>query len=161
MAEDKSELKEKVKGWLEKEGILKEEVENEKAEFHFIVNFPRGSTYISEVIKPKERDYLIVGSTIKLADEHYKALHSLPKAEKEAMLWQWRFDLLFRDAEFRMVPSAKELQGLEFTMTIYEEELSRVALMKALREIFKCKLYVIWRVAQMMGRIESEGEIYR
>ncbi len=156
-----NDLKAKVKDWLEKEGIFKEEVENEKAEFHFLVQFPKGSRYISEVIKPRDRDYIIVGSSIQLADEHYKALHSMPKAEKEALLWQWRFDLLFRDAEFRMVPSAQELKGLEFTRSIYEEEVTRSTLIGALREIFKCKLYIIWRVAQLMGRGESEGQIYR
>jgi hypothetical protein len=161
MGKNENELAARVKSWLEKEGILKDEVENEKAEFHFIVNFPRGSKYISEVIKPKDRDYIIVGSSIQLAEEHYKALHSLPKAEKEALLWQWRFDLLFRDAEFRMVPSAQELKGLEFTRSLYEEEVTRVTLIGALREIFKCKLYIIWRVAQLMGRVESEGQIYR
>ena len=158
----KNELAEKVKGWLEKEGIFKEEIDNEKAEFHFLVQFPKGSNYISEVIKPKDRDYLIIGSSIQLAEEHYRALHSLPKAEMNALLWQWRFDLLFRDAEFRMVPSAQELKGMEFTRSLYEEDLSRTTLINALREIFKCKLYIVWRVAQMMGREEStEGQIYR
>jgi|Deesub1362A_J573_1020465.scaffolds.fasta_scaffold01000_5 hypothetical protein len=161
MGENKNELAEKVKGWLEKEGILKDEVENEKAEFHFLAQFPRGSKYISEVIKPKDRDYIIVGSSIQLAEEHYKALHSLPKAEKNALLWQWRFDLLFRDAEFRMVPSAQELKGVEFTKALYVEDVNRSALINALREIFKCKLYIVWRVAQLMGREESEGQIYR
>ncbi len=154
-------LAEKVRVWLEKEGILKEEIETEKSEFHFIVNFPAGSNYISEVIKPRERDYLIVGSSIQLAEEHYRVLHSLPKAEKEALLWQWRFDLLFRNAEFRMVPNARELKGVEFTRSIYLEDLTRTSLVEALREIFKCKLYIIWRVAQLMGRSESEGQIYR
>ncbi|NOZ59513.1 MAG: DUF2299 domain-containing protein [Euryarchaeota archaeon] len=160
MVEEKQ-LADKVRGWLQGEGIFREEVETEKTDFHFIVNFPAGSNYVSEVIKPKEREYLIVGTSIQLADEHYKALHSLPKAEKEALLWQWRFDLLFRNAEFRMVPSARELRGVEFTRSIYLEDLSRTALMDALRELFKCKLYVIWRVAQLMGRSESEGAIYR
>ncbi|WP_456474489.1 DUF2299 domain-containing protein [Candidatus Pyrohabitans sp.] len=158
----KNELAEKVKGWLEKEGIFKEEIDNENAEFHFLVQFPKGSNYISEVIKPKDRDYLIIGSSIQLAEEHYRALHSLPKTEMNALLWQWRFDLLFRDAEFRMVPSAQELKGMEFTRSLYEEDLSKSMLINALREIFKCKLYIVWRVAQMMGREEStEGQIYR
>lgn len=151
----------KVKGWMEKEGILKEEIEDENAEFHFAGEFPPESNQNIEVIKPRDKEKVVIGSRISLSDEHFKALHSLPKKQRDDFLWQIRFDLLFRGPEFRMIPSASDFKSMEFTKTLYPEELIKSKFMLELREIFRCKLYLVWRMSQMVtGKDESEG-LYR
>ncbi len=158
MSED---IKDKVKGWLEKEGIFKEEVEDERADFHFVVEYPRGSGQSCEVIKLKDKDNIILGSRIVISEQHFKALHSLPSNQKENLLWQIRYDLLFREPEFRMIPNAKEFKAMEFTKIIYGEELTFPLLMNNLREIFRCKLYIIWRMAQLISGTDEAPELYQ
>ncbi len=139
-------MKEVVKGWLMEEGILKAEVPDDNAEWHFLVEFPQSSNQMNDVLKLKDRDIVLVVSGIVLSEEHYKALHSLPTDKKRALIHRWKMDLLFRSAEFRMIPNAENVRQIEFQVPIYVEELTKPELMRALREIFKCKLYIIWSV---------------
>ncbi len=139
-------MKEIVKGWLIEEGILKAEVPDENAEWHFLVEFPQNSKQMNDILKLRGRDVVIVVSGVVLSEEHYKALHSLPIEKKRALIHKWKIDLLFRNAEFRMIPNAENIKQIEFQVPIYLEELTKPELMRALREIFKCKLYIIWNV---------------
>jgi hypothetical protein len=101
---------------------------------------------MSDIVKLKGRDVVLVVSGVVLSDEHYKALHSLPREKKRALIHKWKMDLLFRNAEFRMIPNAENVKQIEFQVPLYLEELTKSELIKALREIFKCKLYIIWSV---------------
>ncbi|ADB58695.1 DUF2299 domain-containing protein [Archaeoglobus profundus] len=139
-------MKDVVKSWLVEEGILKAEVPDENAEWHFLVEFPPNSKQMCDVIKLKHKDIVLVVSGIVLSDDHYKALHSLPEEKKRALIHRWKIDLLFRNAEFRMIPDAENVKQIEFQVPLYLEELTKSELMKALREVFKCKLYIIWSV---------------
>jgi len=143
---DVGDLREVIKTWLAEEGILKADVPDERAAFHYVVEFPPGSNQVSDVVKPVDKDFVVVVSGIVLAESHYRALHSLPPEKKKNLIHRWKMDLLFREAEFRMVPDADSLQRVEFSIPIYREELTKSRLMGALREIFKCKLYIIWNV---------------
>ncbi len=157
-----SETGEKIKEWLEKDGILQEVIDNPKLDFHYVVGYPAGTSYTSEILKRKDDDRIIVASSIRLSDRHYSALRALPDKERKAVIWQWRLDLLFRDADFRMLPSVEDVRAFEFSKVIYEDELNRGRLMSALKEIFKCKLYVTWRVAQLTdSELEGDTRIYR
>ena len=147
-----------VKSWLIEEGIFKSEVPDENADWHYVVEFPIGSGQVSDIIKVKGKDIVVVVSGIILADEHYRALHSLPPEKKKKLIFKWKMDLLFRKAEFRMLPDAENLRQIEFQIPIYLEELSKPKLMEALREIFKCKLYVIWSVNHEFERAGKEGD---
>ena len=139
-------MKEVVKSWLAEEGILKAEVPDENAEWHFLVEFPLNSKQMCDVIKLKDRDLVLVVSGIVLSEDHYKALHSLPTEKKRALIHKWKMDLLFRNAEFRMIPDAENVKQIEFQVPLYLEELTKSELMRALRDVFKCKLYIIWSV---------------
>jgi len=153
-------MREKVKQWLIEEGIFKTEVPDDNADWHFVVEFPIGSNQISDIIKVKGRDLVVVVSGIILAEHHYKALHSLPKEKKKNLIFKWKMDLLFRKAEFRMLPDAENLRQIEFQVPIYIEELTKPKLMEALREIFRCKLYIIWSVNHEFEKTTDKDLMY-
>lgn len=154
-------VKEKIKAWLEEAGIFREEIEDEKADFHYVVEFPLGSRQSCEIVNPKGKDIVVFGSRLVLAEKHYKALHSLPKAQKFNLLWQIRFDLLFTEPEFRIIPSAEEFKSIEFTRTLYHEEINKPAVFRAMKEIYRCKLYIIWKMAQLISSVDEAAELYQ
>ena len=153
-------MRDEVKRWLIEEGIFKSEVPDENAEWHYVVEFPAESGQISDIIKLKGRDIVLVISGVILAEEHYRALHSLPPERKKKLIFKWKMDLLFRKAEFRMLPDAENLRQIEFQIPLYLEELTKPKLMEALREIFKCKLYIIWSVNYEFERTDSKDFMY-
>ena len=152
-------LKTMIKAWLEDEGYLKREVEDLNADFHFIIEVPPQSGQMIDIINPKERDIILVASGIKLSENHYKALIGLDEKEREKFMWEIRFDLLFLSTEFQIIPSATTPQLFQFTRKLYAEDLTRQALMDAISEVHKCKLYIIWKMNSRFAGNGSDEKI--
>lgn len=150
----------KIKRWLIEENILKADVPDEMAEWHYVVEFPPNSNQVSDVLKPVGKEVVIVISGIVLSEKHYKALHSLSHEKKRSLIFKWKMDLLFRDAEFRMIPDDEMLQRIEFSVPIYPDELKKSVLIRALREIFRCKLYIIWNVKHEFDKFSDVESMY-
>lgn len=148
-------LGEKIKEWLIEEGIFKKDVPDDKAEWHYLVEFPADSKQMTDIVKPANKDVILVLSGIALSEKHYRALHSLTPEKKRKLIHRWKMDLLFRKAEFRMHPDSGNLQRIDFSVPIYSDELRKSVLMEALREVFRCKIYIIWNLNHEFGKISD------
>jgi hypothetical protein len=143
---------EKIKTWLVQEGLFKEEGQVENLYFQLAAEFPAQSGRHLSIIQPKNHeDMIVVFSRIRLADSHQKALFAMPAKEKERLLWQMRYDLLFQDSSFEIEPAGSDLQSIRFTREIYYDGLTKNKLMEAIRENFKCELYVVWKFQEIFG----------
>jgi hypothetical protein len=152
------ETREKIKTWLAAEGLLKEEVQIENLYFQIAAEFPAQSGRHLSIIQPKSHeDMIVVFSRIRLADSHQKALSAMPPKERERLIWQMRYDLLFQDSGFEIEPGGGDLQSIRFTREIYYDGLTKNELMRAIRENFKCELYVVWKFQEVFG----EGQANR
>ena len=75
----------------------------------------------------------------------------LPPKEKEHLLWQMRYDLLFQESSFEIEPVGLDMRSIRFTREIYYDGLTKNKLMEAVRENFKCELYVVWKFQEIFG----------
>jgi len=142
----------KIIKWLNEEGIFKEKINDENLHFHVPVQFPSGSGRHLSVIQPKNReDMVVVLSRIMLADVHKLALQAMPRKERIKFLWNMRYSLLFQESNFEMQPGGENLEGIQFTREIYYDSLTKNKLMEAMRENFKCELYVVWKFQEVFG----------
>jgi hypothetical protein len=150
--------KEKIKNWLVQEGLFKAEDQPENLYFQLAAEFPAKSGRHLSIIQPKNHeDMIVVFSRIRLADAHQMALSAMPPKEKERLLWQMRYDLLFQDASFEIEPAGSDMQSIRFTREIYYDGLTKNELMQAIRINFKCELYVVWKFQEIFG----EGQANR
>jgi hypothetical protein len=150
--------KEKIKNWLVQEGLFKAEDLPENLYFQLAAEFPAKSGRHLSIIQPKNHeDMIVVFSRIRLADAHQMALSAMPPKEKERLLWQMRYDLLFQDASFEIEPAGSDMQSIRFTREIYYDGLTKNELMQAIRNNFKCELYVVWKFQEIFG----EGQANR
>ena len=157
-AQEIIDAKEKIKIWLVEEGLFKEEHEAENLYFQLSAEFPAKSGRHLSIIQPKNHeDMIVVFSRIRLADAHQKALAAMPPKSKERLLWQMRYDLLFQDSSFEIEPGGSDLQSIRFMREIYYDGLTKNKLMEAIRENFKCELYVVWKFQEIFG----EGQTSR
>ncbi|MEI6102316.1 MAG: DUF2299 family protein [Methanothrix sp.] len=144
--------KEKIKNWLVQEGLFKAEDQPENLYFQLAAEFPAQSGRHLSIIQPKNHeDMIVVFSRIRLADAHQMALSAMPPKEKERLLWQMRYDLLFQDASFEIEPAGSDMQSIRFTREIYYDGLTKNELMQAIRNNFKCELYVVWKFQEIFG----------
>jgi hypothetical protein len=143
---------EKVKTWLVQEGLFKAEDQPENLHFQIAAEFPAKSGRHLSIIQPKSHeDMIVVFSRIRLADSHQMALSAMPPKERERLLWQMRYDLLFQDSSFEIEPGGGDLQSIRFTQEIYYDGLTKNELMQAIRINFKCELYVVWKFQEIFG----------
>jgi hypothetical protein len=157
-AQEVIDTQEKIKTWLVQEGLFKEEVQVENLYFQLAAEFPVKSGRHLSIIQPKNHeDMIVVFSRIRLADAHQKALSAMPPKERDRLLWQMRYDLLFQDSSFEIEPGGSDLQSIRFSREIYYDGLTKNQLMQAIRENFKCELYVVWKFQEIFG----EGQINR
>ncbi len=151
-AQEIIETQEKIKSWLVREGLFKAEDQPENLYFQIAAEFPAKSGRHLSIIQPKSHeDMVVVFSRIRLADSHQRALSALPPKERERLLWQMRYDLLFQDSSFEIEPGGGDLQSIRFTREIYYDGLTKNELMEAIRNNFKCELYVVWKFQEIFG----------
>ncbi len=146
------EARDRIKAWLAEEGLFKEEVSAENFYFQLAAEYPVKSGRHLSVIQPRgHEDMVVVFSRIRLADVHQEAISAMPLKARERLLWQMRYDLLFRDCSFEMEPRGGPLQSIRFTREIYYDGLTKNKLMEAIAENFKCELYVVWKFQEIFG----------
>ena len=146
------ETRDRIKAWMVQEGLFKEEVQAENLYFQLAAEFPAKSGRHLSIIQPKNHeDMIVVFSRIRLADSHQLALSAMPPKERERLLWKMRYDLLFQDSSFEIEPAGSDLQSIRFTREIYYDGLTKNQLMEAIRENFKCELYVVWKFQEIFG----------
>lgn len=146
------ETRDKIQSWLTQEGLFKETVQDENLHFHIAAEYPAHTGRHVSIIQPKNReDMIVVFSRIRLAEAHQKAIVAMPPKEKEMLLWQMRYDLLFQQSSFEIESERGDLQGIHFTREIYYDGLTKNKLMEAVRENFKCELYIVWKFQEVFG----------
>jgi hypothetical protein len=146
------ETRDRIRAWLTQEALFKEELVEENLHFQLAAEYPAKSGRHLSVIQPKNHeDMIVVFSRIRLADPHKKALSAMPPKERERLIWQMRYDLLFQDSSFEMESEGNDLQSIRFTREIYYDGLTKNKLMEAIRENFKCELYIVWKFQEVFG----------
>ncbi len=152
IAQEVADTRDRIKTWLSQENLFKEEVQGESLYFQIAAEFPASSGRHLSIIQPRDHeDMIVVFSRIMLAQVHQKALSALPPQEKERFVWQMRYDLLFQDSSFEIEPAGADMQSIRFTREIYYDGLTKNKLMEAIRENFKCELYVVWKFQETFG----------
>lgn len=155
----------KIRNWLVEEGIYKDKVADDGATYHFLAEVPPGSQQIIDVIQPKPREDLVVlVSGVQLSEEHYKSLKAMPKTKREEILWDIRFSLLFLESGFQIIPGVDDPKIFQFTRELYFDGLTKIIFMDAIKQIYRCKLFIIWKMLQLFGEAPpstSQEPMYR
>ncbi len=146
------ETRNKIKTWLTKEGLFKNEDLDEDFHFHYAAEYPAGTgRHISIAQASNREDAIVVYSRIRLAEPHKNAWQAMPARERDRLIWQMRYDLLFQESSFEMMPRGGDLEVIRFTRELFYDGLNKNKFMEALRENFKCELYVVWKFQEIFG----------
>jgi hypothetical protein len=144
--------KQRVYNWLAEEGMFRKEVEDPKAAYHFRINYPVGSPYHSEVIKPRDmNDGILVLAVLRIAPPHVTALAQLSEEKRKPLVHELRLKLLQRRPGF----SVKEKDGIweaaQFQRRILYDSLTKSAILDALDDVFRSILTVTWTFGYHFG----------
>ncbi len=148
-------MEDKIKRWLSEEGLLGQIVDDENANFHFIVNYPED--HVIDVIQPKgKRDLVLVACATSVSPEHLSKIRELSESKREEFLWQVRFSLNKFLVDFQLEHPRNILESYLVTDEIYNDALSKDRLISTIKRVFKAKLHVLWLIQKRFGEKKEE-----
>lgn len=151
LSDDIMDIEEKVKKWLSDEDLLREMKYDENADFHFIVEFPKEN--IMDVVKPKNKDSLIIACATQVAPQHLDLIKQADPSTRKEFIMDLNFGLNNFLVDFELQINQDILQHFVVTDQIFEDGLTKHTLITTLKRVFKAKLHCIWLIDQKFGDI--------
>lgn len=146
------ELEEKIQKWCADEGIFKERIPDDTANFHFILNYPKNIPNPMDIMQPKGKDDLIIiGAGTGISPEHLSKIKALTPKAQEEFLWDFMFMLGNRPTEFHLQMPSGILEMFVASTEIFSDGLTKDRLMRAINEVYKSKLLGIWLIQRRFG----------
>ena len=152
MNDDIMSLEEKTKQWLSEEDMLREVKYDENADFHFIVEFPKEN--IMDVVKPKDKDCLIIACATQVAPQHLDLMKQADKKTQKDFIMDLNFGLNNFLVDFELQIAQDILQQFVVTEQIFEDGINKNEFIKTLKRIFKAKLHCIWLIDKKFGSLQ-------
>ena len=109
MSDKDSKIKNLLQEYLLDEGLLREKISNPKLDFGYQFMFPPGKDPMGRpigrnmvVIKPKQKDLIIISLGTQISKPHVDALNSLKEDRKLHFFWDLRKFFLVKDLFYRI-----------------------------------------------------------
>ena len=135
-------IEEKVEQWLSEEDFIREMKYDENADFHFIIEFPNDN--IMDVVKPKDKDCVVIACATQVAPQHLSLMESADKKTQKDFIMQLNFGLNQFLVDYELKVSNDILQQFVITEQIFEDGLTKNELVRTIKKVFKSKLHCIW-----------------
>lgn len=140
----------KIREWLVAEGLFKEQISDDTANFHFLINYPE--EHVLDIIQPKHKeDMILIGCASEIAPEQVALIKDSPDKKKEKFIWDIRFALNQFLLDFELEHPDNVLQRFVISEEIYEDGLTKNSLIMGIKKVFKGKLQCIWITGKAFG----------
>lgn len=149
-------IEEKIKNWLTDEGMFREKAVDENTDFHFIIEFPNDN--VMDVVKPKEKDCIIIGCATRVAPQHLDLMNQAKESKQKEFLLDLNMGLNKFLVDFNLEINQNILQQFIVTDTIFEDGLTKDLFIKTVKKVFKAKLHCIWLIDKKFGSITPQEQ---
>lgn len=152
LSNEAAKWKQKIYDWLAEEGMFRKEVDDPKAGFHFGINYPVGSPYHIEIVKPRDmKDGVLVISVIRVAPSQKTALSKLSPEKRKSITHDLKLQLLSRRPGFSVKENEGVWDAVQFQVRLLDDNLSKTSLLEAIDDVFRSMLFVIWTFGHHFG----------
>ena len=152
-----SKIEDNVQKWLSDEGLFRQKIPDENANFHFIINYPEG--HVLDVLQPKgKNDMVLIACATNVSPEHQTEIRLLDLEKRDKFMWEFRFLLNNHNVDFQLQHPENVLQGFLITDEIYEDGLTKDKLISSVKKIFRAKLQGVWKIQMEFGINEDNAQ---
>lgn len=147
-----------IREYLLDEGLLREKIKDPKIEFGFQFSFPPGPMgKIMFVIKPIDKDLLIITIGTQISKQHINALNLL-KNNKKMLFWMdLRKSFLLKDVFFRIDIKNHRYEVSDQRFLNNDGSISKNSFFKSVRKVFNSAVYSNIILGQYCsGKIKEE-----
>ena len=138
----------KIIKWLTDEGLLNKKIQDQNANFHYIINYPQD--HMMDLIQPVgKEDMILIGCATEIAEEQKKMISQSSKQIKENFIWAMRFTLNQFLVDFELEHPDNKLNRFLITDEIFEDGLTKNELIHTIKRIYKSKLQCLWLLVKL------------
>jgi hypothetical protein len=148
MSDKESNIKQFIQDYLLDEGLLRGKISDPKLDFGFQFIFPPGKDPLGRqigrnmvVIRPKNKNLIIVSLGVQISKPHIKALNSLEKPKKMNFFMDLRKSFLLKDVFFRIDINNHRYEITDQIFLNKDEFISKNSLFKTIRKVFNSGAY--------------------
>ncbi len=148
MSNKESEIKRLIREYLLDEGLLREKINDAKLDFGFQFIFPPGKDPLGRqigrnmvVIKPKNKDLMIISLGIQISEPHKIALNTFENEKRMKFFMDLRKSFLLKDVFYRI--DIKNFRYEISDQVFFDENgiISKKSFFKSIRKVFNCATY--------------------
>lgn len=144
--------KELVKDWIVDQGMFRESKEEDSSDFHYVIEFPRDN--IMDVVKPKGKDFIVVGCATQVSPEHLQLMNAADTKKQRDFILDLNIGVNKFLVDFELQINQNILQQFVVTDEIFEDGLTKHELIKAIKRVFKAKLHCIFLIDKKFGSVK-------
>jgi hypothetical protein len=144
MKENSVNIKELIQEYLLDEGLLRNKLPDtdQKLEFGFQFVFPPGPVSQKMVVlKPKNKDLIIISNPIQIAPQHIKALDSMDVSKKQSFFMELRKYFLAKDVFYRIDTQNNRFEISDQIFLKKDGSISKNSFFKSIRKVFTCSAF--------------------
>ncbi len=146
IVEEKTQLKDRIKIWLEEEGFSVSEKMEEISDFHLVISNLYGQGTFADVVKMKNKKLIIIGSALQNPPEFLQLFASISEQERSNFFGSMQRELLKFRVEHELHPNRIMPEKMIVRDTVYEEEFSRTIFMECLKKVKFASLFILWTI---------------
>ena len=143
---DQSALKNKIKRWLEIEDFAVSERAEEASDFHLVISNLHGKGTFADIVKLKNKDFVILGSALQNPKEFLQLLSTMPEKERSDFFNHVQRELLKFKVDHEFHPNKLMPERMIVRDTVYEEDITRTAFMQCLKRVKFASLFLLWSI---------------
>jgi len=148
MSSKESKIKQIIQDYLLDEGLLRGKISDPKLDFGLQFIFPPGKDPLGRqigrnmvVIRPKNKNLLVVSLGIQISDPHIKALNSLENEKKMNYFMDLRKSFLLKDVLYRIDIKNYRYEITDQIFLNRDGFISKNSFFKSVRKVFNCAAY--------------------
>jgi len=139
-------LKNKIKRWLENEDFAVSERADEASDFHLVISNLHGKGTFADIVKLKNKDFVILGSALQNPQEFLQLLSTIPEKERSDFFNHIQRELLKFKVDHEFHPNKLMPERMIVRDTIYEEDITRTTFMQCLKRVKFASLFLLWSI---------------
>ncbi|MDE1765040.1 MAG: DUF2299 family protein [Thaumarchaeota archaeon] len=139
-------LKETIKRWLENEDYVISERDEPVSDFHLVISNLHGKGTFADIVKLKNKDFVILGSALQNPPEFLRMLSTVAEKERSDFFNQIQRDLLKFMVDHEFHPNKLMPERMIIRDIVYEEDMTRTVFMERLKRVKLASLFLLWSI---------------
>ena len=139
-------LKDKIKRWLTSEDYEVSEKDDQSSDFHLVISNLHGKGTFADIVKLKNKDFVILGSALQNPPEFLRLLSTIAEKERYDFFDEIQRELLHFAVDHEFHPNKIMPERMIVRDTVYEEDLSRTVFMEHVKRVKFASLFLLWSI---------------